>query len=45
MLALLGLNALWNVPRHVRLHDRLVGNLNENMCGWIDDVDANPEQR
>jgi hypothetical protein len=39
VLGLLGLNALWNVPRQVDLHDRLVANLSENLCAWIDDVD------
>jgi hypothetical protein len=39
VLAVLGLNALWNVPRQVRLHDRLIENRNENQKIWIDDVD------
>ena len=40
ILALLGLNALWNVPRQVRLHDRLVENRNENLRNWIADVNS-----
>lgn len=38
VLGVLGLNALWNVPRQVRLHERLVENLDENLRAWIDDV-------
>jgi hypothetical protein len=39
VLALLGLNALWNVPRQVRLHNRQIEYRNENQAQWIEDVD------